>query len=428
MARKRTAPVLLRKLRPTIDRVLASLKTVRPGFKAILRRPSTGRGKPKVGQAVSLLTETGDKRNFWQATESGMSQIDEPLGGSIILSFSDQDFCLPVARNLSPRQLNRLTRSELGPNLRVVNEQKPLGMVFATGAERVSEHEQQLISGLSLLAHLLKNHKRWAQKDGGPLITGFAFGTQQDRLLILYLYDGVAITSLQVTPRTPDTLGAIQNYIKTVTKERPLLASKGLRHDDPERIVLFESSEIEALLHTLKPYPTEGDFYGVPQSLVLHYARLTALGALVATSGWASTQYLRLQVNNLDKGAQEVRAGQARQGISDIAKKQPAGLIALGSIVPVDRALSKARGVYRAPGRVAVLINPEKIDLTSILDVPMGVSWGMAQGVSDQLAAAAPEECTRQSVDTNTSISQLTVSYVCTQPNSDLAGLFATRR
>lgn len=428
MAPKSTAPVLLRKLRPTIDRVLSHLKTVRPGFKAMLRRPSTGRGRPKAGQAVSLLTETGDKRNFWQATETGMSQIDEPLGGSIILSFSDQDYCLPAARNLSPRQLNRLTRSELGPNLRVVNEQKPLGMVFATGAERVSEHNQPIISGLSLLAHLLKNHKRWAQKDSGPLITGFAFGTERDRLLILYLYDGGSITSLQVTPRTPDTPGAIQNYIKTVTKERPLLANKGLRHDDPDRIVLFETSEIDALLHTLKPYPTEGDFYGVPQSLVLHYARLTALGALVATSGWAGTQYLRLQVNNLDKATQEARAGQARKDISEIARKQPAGLIALGSIVPVERALGKARGVYRAPGRVSLLITPDKIDLISILDIPMGVSWGMAQGISDQLAAAAPDDCTRQTVDTNTSISQLTVSYVCTQPNSDLVGLFAARR
>lgn len=423
---------ILAQLRPMVmqgkAKLLPLVQGIRPGLKGLVRHPASGRGRPKSGQAITLLTETGDKCNFWQTTDVGMSQLDAPAAGSVILSFSDQDYCLAAAKNLSPRQLNRLTRSELGPNLRVLNEQKPLGMVFATAAERVGEHPQPLISGLSLLAHLLKSHKHWQQKDGAPLITGFAFGSDRDRLLILYLYDGGTISYLQVTPRTPDTAGAIQNYIKTVTKERPALAGKGLRHDDPARIVLFESAEILALLPTLKPYPTEGDFYGVPQSLVLHYARLTAVGALIAATGWTSTQYLRLQVNQMDKASQEKRAAIARQAITQIAKEQPAGLIALGSTVPIDRALNKARSVYRAPGRVSLLITPDKVDLTSILDIPAGVSWGMTQGISEQLAASAPEDCSRQAVDTNTSISQLTVSYVCTQPNSDLAGLFAARR
>lgn len=423
---------ILAKLRPMVTqgkaKLLPLVQGIRPGLKGLVHRPASGRGRPKSGQAITLLTETGDKCNFWQTTDVGMSQLDAPAAGSVILSFSDQDYCLAAAKNLSPRQLNRLTRSELGPNLRVLNEQKPLGMVFATAAERVGEHPQPLISGLSLLAHLLKSHKHWQQKDAGPLITGFAFGSDRDRLLILYLYDGGTLSLLQVTPRTPDTSGAIQNYIKTITKERPALASKGLRHDDPARIVLFESTEITAVLHTLKPYPTEGDFYGFPQSLVLHFARLTALGAVVAASGWAGSQYLRLEFNQRDKAAQDMRLVAAQQGVAELAKQQPAALIALGSVVPIDRALDKARAVYRAPGRVTVTTSLDQIQLASILDIPAGVSWGMAAGISDQLSAPAPDECTRQMVDTNTSLSQLMVSYVCTQPNSDLAGLFAARR
>ena len=433
MARKSSSgSSVMSQLRPIMAqgkaKLLPLMQGIRPGLKNMVRRPVTGRARPKAGQSVTFLTETGDKRNFWQTTDIGMAQLDEPTTGSVILSFSDQDACLPAAKSLSPRQLNRLTRSELGPNLRVLNEQKSLGMVFATGAERVREHAQPLISGLSLLAHLLKSHKHWLQKDAGPLITGFAFGSDRDRLLVLYLYDGGTLSLLQVTPRTPDTSGAIQNYIKTITKERPALASKGLRHDDPARIVLFESTEIAAVLHTLKPYPTEGDFYGIPQSLVLHFARLSALGVFIAASGWAGTQYLRLEFNQRDKAAQDMRLVAAQRGVSELAKKQPAALIALGSVVPIDRALDKARAVYRAPGRVTVTTGLDQMQLASILDIPAGVSWGMAAGISDQLSAPAPDECTRQVVDTNTSLSQLMVSYVCTQPNSDLAGLFAARR
>jgi len=430
MVRKSSA--VSAKLRPILGqakaKLLPKLKALSPAIKAMFQRPAIGRNRPKPGQSITILTEAGDKRNYWQASDAGMMQLDDPLAGSVILTFSDQDACLPVSKKLSHRQINTLARSELGPNLRLVNDQKGVGMVFGTGAERVGEHALPMVSGLLLLTHLLKHHKLWPQKDAGPRVVGFAFGNDQDRLLVLYLYDGGTLSLLQVTPRTPETRSAIENYIKTVNKERPGLSSKGLRADDPDRIVLFEASEIQAILQTLRPYPTEGNWYGVPQSMVLHYARLAALGTLMLSMGYAGTQYVRLQASVFEKSSLEARAQSAKESLAQMIRQSPSGFIALGSVTPIDLSLAKARAVYRAPGRVVLVSSLDQISLSSILDIPAGVSWGMSAGIAEQLSAVAPDQCSRQTVDTNTSISQLTVSYVCTQPNSDLAGLFSAGR
>lgn len=415
-------------LTPVFAPVVSRMRGTHLDPKAIFRKPSNGRQKAQRGQAVTVFTESGDKRNYWSVSAAAITQLEDPIKDSVILSLSDQDLSHPAAKKLTHRQLNRLVRSELGPGLRVLNEAKSLGMVFATDADRVSTHTQPLVSGLVVLATLLKQRNLWHRSDQQPIITGFAFGNEQDRLLALYLYDGKTLSMMQVTPRTPDTRGSIDNYIKTAIKERPSLNGKGLRSDDPERIVLFELDDVGDVLPNVRIYPTEGDWYGVPHSQALHYGRLVALGVLAATSAYAGSQYLRLQYNIHEKSQLVDREQTAASGIKKIAAAYPEAFIKLGSVVPVDRALEKAKAIYKTPGRVILDVKREEIRLLSILDIPAGVSWGLDGAIPEQLAAEAPEECTRQSVETNTSISQLTVTYVCSQPNSDLVGLFAAGR
>jgi len=415
-------------LEPVVARVRQHLQGARLDPKAIFRKPTNGRQKAQRGQSVTIFTESGDKRNYWSVSEASISQLEDPIKNSVILSLSDQDLSHPAAKKLTHRQLNRLVRSELGPGLRVLNEAKSLGMVFATDADRVSTHTQPLVSGVIVLATLLKQRDLWHRPEQQPIITGFAFGNDEDRLLALYLYDGKTLSMMQVTPRTPDTRGSIDNYIKTVTKERPSLNGKGLRSDDSDRVVLFELEDVAHVLPSVRVYPSEGDWYGVPHSQALHYGRLAALGVLGATTAYAGSQYLRLQYNMHEKAQLIEREQSATVAIRKAAAAHPDAFIKLGSVIPVDRALEKAQAIYKSPGRVILDVKREEIRLLSILDIPAGVAWGLDGKIPEQLAAEAPEECSRLSVETNTSISQLTVTYVCSQPNSDLVGLFAAGR
>jgi hypothetical protein len=390
---------------------------------SLLRQLRTKRPAPAVQQMSSLYlwTEADDRSEYWLLTPEALTRLDKwpdkEQSQGMVLSFSAHDLVNTLNKSTSLSKLKSEILREHGERVRVI--QKKIGKqnyCFSTPTRRTDVVGMPVYSGMSLIVELLNLHqKSLSPGESQALITGFMLGKPDDHLLILMIaHPGHRFTHVQYIPRVTDVQGALLNYgraAKVVGTDAQL---------NEEQVLLFDGQELYSVWPSSKPYPSEGDWLGVPFSKFQTGLSLSmAVLALGSLGGLFYFYMLTQAVQDQIKKAELIRQV-AEEQIRKTALEKMRNLAQLSS-VQLNQAVSRAQALYPGEGRVILDAGAQRTLISHV--VAMRV-MDVQQVMGPHLQGGTADSCGLESIQSTVSLNEIQVNHVCIQAKDDLIDLF----
>ncbi|MNR71659.1 hypothetical protein D3C71_22900 [compost metagenome] len=242
------------------------------------KRPARARSGKGV---LTVQVRLDNEQVYFNVTNEGLAPVEES-GVASAASFSRDDRRFTVKPKTTYQQCVELALAEgVSEEVRVINEAKRFGCMYATAFERVEELSHDVGPGLRLLESVL-------EKEGRPTEPFVVCLLLQDvatarSLAVLYHGDSQGeIGDPQVT-MNPHNLGFTLAQFQS---------ARGLPQECP--VIQITNADLVAVAHELHVYPREALWRGVPVSKLL-WSAVGAVGvAAVAVSLYAGQQKLEL--------------------------------------------------------------------------------------------------------------------------------------
>lgn len=375
------------------------------------RRPATRGGKPAYVAVV--LDGTGDAV-WWEVSGDTLVRMPDPPAAGTAVVFSRDDIRIAADKPMSHQDALGLAFQETGEDAAVANASRSHGVIYATGAARVTGSSIKVIPGLLVLEAVAKANGLEAPDVGGfdlPLGGG---GTALLVLAALHAKEGLGKNQVTLNPENRQF--SIDQFVSQL---------KGAQGG----VTLFGLSELLAAAATLPRYPTEPMvLWGLPKSKAWLGA-IALSGALAAGAGGLYL-YIEGATHLMERRAEAAQQAEkaAAQAAAYFVENRVHGLVEKASL-DVGRSFRDASSVWVPRSMVRMDANLSGGTTLTVVFSPSGPKttkqyvFSATQAEIDSfLARTKVGDCARISLSINGATNEITAAYQCPNPGSPIPG------
>ena len=395
-------------------------KEKKPSKERVEKSEKVRKPKPLSGKDAHIYVQLeGNQREFfWSIRANGLEEIGRESVTTAI-SFSRDDFAIKAPKALAFKAAQDLALQDIGEPVHLVNRSKDLGYVYATREERPLTAGFRLAPGQQALDRLVKRKKL---VQGKPLITGFEFTDDDQRIAIAILYfistEG-EISKPQVT-LNPDRMEWV---VGEFAKQRKL------NRKDVD-VTLFRNADFLAEVGGLQAYPAEAVWQGIPVSRLWRAAAMVTLAGSVLSCGWTGLGYVQQQKVSASIESLTNRQNSEKDRSSRLIAKSIYSFADALSI-DQDQVFNTAQLLWLPGTKLQVEAKPDRTTYQVKVPVVTNKTFDNKPSVDatppkPQVEAAlqiqAPPGCHKDTASVSGNMNEIEISVVCENRRSPLSG------
>lgn len=378
-------------------------------------RRTTGAGRTVT---LAIQIETGAIL-YWQISPDHIARVDEPSPHTTIISFTNQDFRIKSNGPVSVEQAKSLAvRESLAPEkMRVVNQSRKAGVIYATPVSRLTESPFMIAPGLQVLDRLLQR-----QDAIPPLVAGFYFTAEgcEDSVAILHALRENG-SHLMLVSINPDNLESICQMF---------MASARMPPDSDAQ--LYSLDDFLSAVSPVLTYPAEPEWQGIPLSRI--WLGGSALAAGAAALGVTYAAYTLARIDNARRDLLVVQ-GQIRAEQNQIGQRINQRPLAFGLAASINDShlFRTAEWLWSDGTTVAIKADSNGTEYAVTLPLISGRSapnnrpsvFGVAQPHQLQhlVAMAPPQGCVKKDILSTGNLNEIQVTFYCAALNPYVSAL-----
>ena len=334
------------------------------------------------------------------------------------VSFSKEDHAIKVEKALSFSAAENLALQEIGEPVHLVNRTTDLSTIYATLEERALSSSYRLYPGQQAVDALVnKVHTK-----GRAAITGFVFKSREGKIALCVLFyinaDGLS-TKPQVT-LNPDNLDFVLTQFALTRK---------LNIKDIDKF-LFSNAEFLSQVNSLKAYPNERVWQGLPLSLITNFVSLSVAVGATLLAGWAGVNYY--QVSQLTSQIETLNTKETleHKNASASIGKSLYNFAALMSLND-KRAFGLAQSMWQPGGHLVMTsdLTRDKYEIKvpivtkkTVITQGGGEVTSSPEAVKKSLNFKPPSGCVKENTSVTGNLNEIQITVVCKSPDSILSG------